>query len=315
MHVMGAGAENYTALSCYQLCLARLEAAWAGFGERRRQRLAQLERYGQAAEKVAEEILTDCLTQVLDWPLGSVNYQVGRADLVLTTLGIKRLVIEAKRPGALQWSRQAVDRALEQAWRYARQQGVTRVAICDGGMLYAEDMDGAERRPRIFCNLAAPVAPADLWWLSQEGIYHPHEGAPVVLPAEAAGSGGAAPPSGGGGAVNELLDRKYHLPARCFAYTPDLGKPATWKLPYLEASGAVDAARLPKAIQCILTNYRGMRARIPEAAVPDILRALEAAARRCGHMPEQNPGTAPVYHELAAAMAQMACPADGGAAG
>ncbi|MGH9491402.1 MAG: hypothetical protein ACRD17_12895, partial [Terriglobales bacterium] len=103
----------------------------------------------------------------------------------------------------------------------------------------------------------------------------------------------------------ELLHGKYHLPARCFAYVPDPTRPGTWKLPYLLATGAVNGARLPKAIQCILTNYRGARAQIPEPAIPAILEALETAARRCGHMPDQDPATAPAYRQLAAALEQI----------
>lgn len=307
---MGAGTD-YTALSCYQLCLARLEAAWPGFLARRQERLKQRERFGQAAEKVAEEILTDCLTRVLDWPLGSINYQVEHADFVLTTLGVKRLVIEAKRPGALQWNRAAVDRALAQARRYAAEQRITRAAVCDGAMLYAEDLDQAEPRPRIFCELSAPAAPEDLWWLSQEGIYRSHQGNSVALPAE--------PPSGNlpvpaTGSLSELRDRKYGLPARCFAYAPDPSRPATWKLPYRRADGAVDAARLPKAIQCILTNYRGARVSgIPEAKIPGVLRILEQAARSGGHMPDQNPSAAAAYRELAEAIGQISRPGAGAA--
>jgi hypothetical protein len=54
---------------------------------------------------------------VLDWSIGDINHQVGYPDLLLTRLGIKYLIVEAKTPGALAWHSSARDRALEQARR------------------------------------------------------------------------------------------------------------------------------------------------------------------------------------------------------
>lgn len=294
---------GYTSLACYRLCLERMEAAWPAFNARRHQRLAQQERFGQAPEKVAEEILTDCFTAVLDWSLESMNYQVERADFVLTTLGIKRLLIEAKRPGALQWNRAAVDRALLQARRYAAEQRITCVVVSDGVLVYSEDLGEIGPQARLLASLGAAEAPEELWWLSQEGVYRRRDRAAAIAWPESAQVPGAdgTPP----GDSAELLHAKYHLPARCFAFVPDPTRPGTWKLPYLLANGTVDGARLPKAIQCVLTNYRGARAQIPEPAVPAILEALETAARRAGHMPDQDPAAAPAYRQLAAALEQI----------
>ncbi|MGH9525443.1 MAG: hypothetical protein ACRD2F_02115 [Terriglobales bacterium] len=265
--------------------------------------MQQAQRFGRAPEKVAEEILTDCFTVVLDWPLESMNYQVERADFVLTMLGIKRLVIEAKRPGALQWNRAAVDRALQQARRYAAEQRITCAAVSDGVLVYAEDLGEMGPQARLLASLEAAEAPEELWWLSQEGVYRRRDRAAAIAWPESAVvcEADGTPP----GDSAELLHGKYHLPARCFAYVPDPTRPGTWKLPYLSATGAVDGARLPKAIQCILTNYRGARAQIPEPAIPAILGALETAARRAGHMPDQDPATAPAYRQLAAALEQI----------
>ncbi len=74
-----------------------MEANWAGFLARREARLAQQQRYGQAAEMVAEGILTDLSTNVLDWPLEG-NDRGAHADMP-----------EAAIPGAL--------RTLEEAAR------------------------------------------------------------------------------------------------------------------------------------------------------------------------------------------------------
>ncbi|MGH8125056.1 MAG: hypothetical protein ACREPK_04335 [Rhodanobacteraceae bacterium] len=107
-------------------------------------------------------------------------------------------------------------------------------------------------------------------------------------------------------AAGELQHHKYHLPARCFAYVPDASKPTTWKLPYRLANSEPDAKRLPKAIQCLLSNYRGAQVGgIPDEAVPAIMRRLEVAAREVGKMPEQLATTASAYQMLADALAQL----------
>jgi hypothetical protein len=51
--------------------------AWADFQAKRWERLAQQARLGTAAEKVAENILEDLFTMVLDWRLSEVNNRVG----------------------------------------------------------------------------------------------------------------------------------------------------------------------------------------------------------------------------------------------
>ncbi len=47
--------------------------------------------------------MADVFTHALDWTVADLNHQVGYADLVLTRLGIKYLVVETKRPSALAW--------------------------------------------------------------------------------------------------------------------------------------------------------------------------------------------------------------------
>lgn len=95
---------------------------------------------GEASEKVAENILEDLFTTVLDWPLADFNNQEKHADIVLTDHGIKRLVVEIKRPGSLAWSRRAEESALAQALGYVAEQKVTAVAVSDGLMLYAANL-------------------------------------------------------------------------------------------------------------------------------------------------------------------------------
>jgi hypothetical protein len=79
--------------------------------------------------------------------------------------------------------------------------------------------------------------------------------------------------------------------------------PSTWHLPYLDAQGEIDHSRLPKAIQAVLTNYRGAHvSSIPEEAVPLVLQRLATAARRSGRMPPECLEPAAVYVQLAQAL-------------
>jgi hypothetical protein len=256
---------------------------------------------------VAENILEDLFTTVLDWSLGDLNNQIDYADLVLTRLGIKYLVIEVKRPGSLAWNRRAVEAALDQARRYADQQGVQCVGVSDGFVLYAADIDRGVLRGRLCVVLDNAEPQEDLWWLSEHGIYRPRDDAEEVvlrlMSTEPPATGSGPSPNGHDG---QLLHHKYKLPCHCFGYVGDASDPSSWKLPYCHADGSIDGNRLPKAIQAILTNYRGATVHgIPEKAIPAVLTRLEEAARQVGKMPDQSPDTAPVYQQLAEALAQV----------
>jgi hypothetical protein len=303
--VSGAGWER---LAAYRRCVERIGAAWPEFRQARDERLRQ-GLFGAPAEKVAENILEDLFTSVLDWPREGVNPQIRRADFVLTDLGFKYAVVEVKRPGTLAWRQRSLDDALVQAQRYALEQQVAVVVVSDGALLYAADVvadvapgSGGRLRARACVDLAASEPPASLWWISRHGIYRPCPLAELPAPSEAGPAGERGDAEGAEGA---LLHRKYQLPAHCFAYVADPGEPATWKLPYLLADGSPDLRRLPKAIQAILSNYRGARVTIPREAVPDVLVTLGRATSRLGRMPCQDPATAPAYAEVHVALAQM----------
>ncbi|MGD0971292.1 MAG: hypothetical protein ABSA04_07830 [Desulfobaccales bacterium] len=294
-------------LASYRRCVKRIYSTWPGFTEKRQARLVQQDRHGVAAEKVAENIIEDLFTEVLDWPISDLNNQVEYADLLLTSLGIKYLLIEIKRPGALAWHRKAVEAALNQAVRYAGEQKVQCVAVSDGYMLYAADMIHGGLKDRVVVRLDAPESPDDLWWLSVHGIYRERNdigchGALGLLPdAPTSQESEIALPDSGA-----LLHPKYKLPAECFGYVGHPGKPATWKLPYCNSDGAPDTKRLPKAIQAILSNYRGVKiSGIPEQAIPDVLVRLALAAVQAGKMPHQTGDPAPVYQQLAAVLEQL----------
>ncbi|MGH9609552.1 MAG: hypothetical protein ACRD34_07725 [Bryobacteraceae bacterium] len=297
--------ESVSELASYHRCIDRIQQHWPDFLERRNERLAQQERNGTAAEKVAENILEDLFTRVLDWPLSDFNNQVGYADILLTTFGIKYLIVEAKRPGALAWNGRAVEAALTQAQRYAAEQRVKCAGVSDGVMLYAADIEGGGLKGRFFGSLAAAQAPEDLWWLSVHGIYRPvPDGYNATLgnlpdadvePSEPLDCG-----------YGELLHPKYKIPARCFAYVGDANDPGTWKLPFRLADGHVDMKRLPKAIQCIASNYRGEKVTgIPEKHIPDVLVRLARAASSVGKMPDQSLSAAAVYCQLAEILRQL----------
>lgn len=294
-----------TRLASRQRCLERISTNWLGFQERRQERLREQERHGVASEKVAENIIEDLLTTVLDWAVGDVNHQVRRSDLLLTRLGIKYLLIEAKRPGELAWNRRAVERALDQARGYADEQKVRSVGVSDGVMFYAADIAGGGLRDRVFVQLDCSDPPESLWWVSVHGVYRPCEDvgeAALRLLPEPPKERATEDGGGTGGAVHP----KYHLPCHCFAYVGSAAEPASWKLPYLLSDGSVDAKRLPKAIQAILTNYRGATvSHIPEGAIPDVLVRLALAAARLGRLPGQTGEPAPVYRQLREALEQV----------
>lgn len=292
-------------LASYRRCVERIRSSWPAFLEARALRLEEGRRH-PAAEKVAENIVEDLFTKVLDWSLADLNHQVQGADILLTKHGIKYLLIETKRPGGLAWHRRAVEKALEQARQYAAEQRVRCIAVSDGFMLYAADLVAGGLRDRAFVALAQPEPPLDLWWLSVHGIYRERpdtQGAELHL----------LPPSpvereerDEGMEEAALLHPKYGLPARCFAYVGHAARPATWKLPYRLADGSVDEKRLPKAIQAILSNYRGAKVSgIPEADTPMVLLRLARAAASPGRMPFQTASPATVYRQLQDALEQL----------
>jgi len=291
-------------LASYRRCRDRMSTAWPVFLARRKERLAQQERFGTAAEKVAENIAEDLFTMVLDWRLSEVNNQVGYADMVLTRLGVKQLIVEVKRPGALAWNERGVNLALAQAQRYADEQKVRSIAVTDGVMLYARDSLPGGSRDRAFVRLDEPRAPDDLWWLSVDGIYRlrPDAGEARLRLSPAAAENTAAPEDG----LAALLHPKYRLPAACFAYVGNASDPKTWHLPFLLADGTPDQARLPKAIQAILSNYRGARvSSVPEAAIPQVLVTLGRTARLLGKLPAAGSSSAQAYLRLQDALEQL----------
>lgn len=303
-----SGDDEYVQLASYQRCMARITSTWPSFAARRSDRLRQ-GLFDAPVEKVAENIVEDLLTKVLDWSLADVNLQIRRADIVLSDLGIKRLVMEVKRPGSLAWHKSAVSRALEQARRYADEQKVPAVAVTDGQMIYAADILNGGLRTRLFTSLGQLDPPLDLWWISVHGIYRPCPESAEQLSGVSAGPDqtGESPRDD-----DELTHRRYHLPARCFAYVGSASRPTTWKLPYLLADGSPDLKRLPKAIQSILSNYRGARVTIPREAVGDVLVRLGSTVAALGKMPCQCAPAAEAYNEAHRALDQLGRLADVG---
>ena len=297
----------YRDLASYKRFETHLTTNWPTFSAKRSERLRQQGRFGEASERVAENIVEDLFTVALDWKLGDINNQVDYADIVVTRLGIKYCIVETKRPGALARNRAAVHSALEQARRYADEQKVNCIAVSDGVMFYAANIEGGGLHDRVFVSLETKEPHSDLWWLSEHGVYRPRIG-PQDEPLTLLKSGSVTRVENTGEGSNaQLLHPKYCLPAQCFAYVGDANRPTTWKLPYLLEDGNIDVKRLPKAIQAILSNYRGARvSSVPEKAIPDVLRRLAEAAEQLGRMPHHGE-TAEVYEMLAQALKQVEC--------
>jgi hypothetical protein len=63
---------------------------------------------------------------------------------------------------------------------------------------------------------------------------------------------------------------------------------------------------LPKAIQSILSNYRGAHvSSVPEAAVPEVLVTLARTPHQLGKLPAAGPSTARTYLQLHEALEQL----------
>lgn len=271
-------------------CVEQIRTRWPAFLQAREAHLRS-HSVGQApTEKVAENILCDLFTQVLDWTREQARLQENLVDLTLTRLGVKHLIVEAKRPGSLDGPG-SIGRAIRQARGYAEQHNVGKIAVSDGCILEAYDLAGPRLERRVRTHLSVAEPPECLWWLSTRGIYRTPLATGEAAPAPAAD--------------DSLLHPKYRLPASCFAYVGDPERTSTWKLPYLQADGTVDAKRLPKAIQSVLRDYRGEQVRLPEHAVPDVLARLADAAARQGRMPDQDPTPAPIYLALRDSLRQF----------
>ena len=288
--------SSYRSLAVYRRCAERLTTQWERFREMRADRL----RHGGETERVAEAILEDLFTEVLDWSKGDIAYQVGLADIVLSKNLAKYLVVEVKRPGTLWFGRHTVESAIRQARRYADEQKISRIAASDGRFLYAADIEHSTRKDRVLIDLECTEPPHGLWWLSVHGVYRPCED-PVVWPAVPEQTAIVRD-----GKIPALLHPKYQLPAECFAYVGNAGDPHTWKLPYRQGDGHIDGKRLPKAIQALLSNYRGAKVGgIPEKALGAVLKTLGRAAAAEGRMPPVTIDPAPIYCELARVLEQQ----------
>ncbi len=294
-------------LASFRKFIGTVPDTWPTFLQNRQLRLAQQERNGVAAEKVAENIVEDFFTVALDWSISDINNQLQYADIVLTNNGIKRMVVEVKRPGSLRWDHlPSIEQALSQARRYADEQRVRTIAVSDGTLFYAADILSGGLQHRVRLSLDTPMCSRDAWWVSIDGIYR----SPGILdPEHKSGveQNGLVDTINGeqeSTAREVLLHPVYKVPADCFAYVGDSSNTLTWKLPYRHANGEVDSAHLPGAIRSVVTNYRGAHTKIPESAIPDVLVRLGKAAAEISKLPTQTPSPSASYQQLYDALYQ-----------
>lgn len=291
--------ENQTKYIKFQ---ERINNNWPLFLSKRNDFLVQKERYGNAPEKVTENILHILFTEVLDWNVGDINYQIEFADIEITKLGIKRIVIEAKRPGRISWNEFQIEKHINQALKYASTQKVSTIAISDGSKLYVLNVEGGSTTPRLFISLENEKPHPDLYYISVNGIdkkknidirFKDNKKENLIKDIEKE--------------INDaLLNTQYKLPARCFAYIGDPNKPSTWKLPYLLEDGSVNVKRLPGAVQCVVTNFRGLQVKtIPEKDIPNVILKLAKATKSVGKLDPKNPKMADCYRQLYNAVVQL----------
>lgn len=288
--------ENYRSLSSYKKFIERLHQNWETFLESRTKLLDPL-KYQPVPEKVSEEIIRNLLTQVLDWEESDLQWQMHYADLVLTRNRNKYLVAELKRPSSLKRSLTSNQEALNQVRGYAGQQKVNSVAISDGSVFYAADIVGGGLSHRVFVDLSSRKPPESLWWIGVHGVYRKAQFV-NEFPIDEKDSydlGKTDEPT----LAPQLLHPKYKIPAGCFAYVGDANKTSTWKLPFRTEQFEIDSKRLPKAIQALLTNYRGSGVNgIPASDVPKVLVRLAQAARSLGKISQDGTFGAEVYGQL-----------------
>lgn len=292
-------------LSNYKAGIQRIHENWPHFLKKREERLAATQQGRDVLERGVENIISDLFTEVLGWKISDLNFQLKYADIVVSDRGIFRLVIEAKRPGALIKNQSAIESALAQARRYADEQKVKTIAVCDGMMLYAADIENGGLKDRAYINLASTSAPEILWWLDVHGIYRAHADDSNIAQRKLP-SGDNSLVVSADGKTEELLHKKYQLPAKCFAYVDDASNPKNWKLPYRLLDGSVDTSRLPGAIRCVVSNYRGARLNsVPENSIPDILVRLGGAAHSLSCLPYQGGKTNQTYKDLEETLTQL----------
>lgn len=287
--------ENFHSLSSYKKLIEKLHQTWESFLESRSKLLDPL-KYQPVPEKVSEGIIRNLLTQVLDWEEPDLQWQMHYADLVLTRNRNKYLVAELKRPSYLKRSLSSNQEALNQVRGYADQQKVHSVAISDGSVFYAADIIGGGLSHRVFVDLSSRTPPETLWWISVHGIYRKAQFV-NEFPFDEEGSPSTV--NDGPKVLSSLLHPKYKIPAGCFAYVGDANKTSTWKLPYRTEQLEIDSKRLPKAIQALLSNYRGSGVNgIPPSDVPEVLVRLAKAARRTGKITQDGTVSAEIYGQL-----------------
>ncbi len=298
-------AEDHRLLASYKRCVQNIEGNWRDFLKTRERMLSPAQRFGRVAEKASENIVGTLLTTVLDWSDRDLNWQLDYADLVVTNNFYKYLVVETKRPGLLRSERERW-RAIEQARGYALEQKINRIAVTDGDLLFATNIENGVWTPRLGISLSTPEPPCDeLWWLSRDGIHRSHvitheQFFPSRLVQFTSTEDMDDPDNA------DILHPKYRIPARCFAYVGNPNRTSTWSLPYLLSDGSVDQKRLPKAIGALITNYRGTKVKsIPDEAMPEVFRRLAIAAETAGKMPQPGVHTAEVYEQLAMIIAQL----------
>lgn len=232
-------------------------------------------RHGQTLQEADVEQLFERLAgDLLGYGPDRIGRQQDYADRTLHGQGMKLAVVEIKPYRAFETDGELED-ALVQAARYADRHRTPNLVAFDGRELVLalrrRDRDDVAVALRLELDYAAADPPADLFYVTHFGLFrYPKEEVRTVAY---------------DAADDAELHRSHHgerLHYRCYAHVGDLTRKTTWKLPYRDADGSVDADRVGHAVNYLLSpgGYRGNTAdESPEIDEGDRLLAALKLAR------------------------------------
>lgn len=198
------------------------------------------------SEKDVEAVFDKLLTGPLGYTPDQISRQPDYADYVLMSRDFKVAVAEAK---GWEYFRKKDNllKALGQAANYADRHRVANLIAFDGESVVLAIRAESEISVLLDLKVNSPDPADDLFYLTLYGL--------SKLPTEKLFSFEHFKANASG-------DFKTHhgvsLPRSAFAYIGDIHNKSTWKMPYRNADGTVDTARIDKAVKLFAVS-RGLQ--------------------------------------------------------